>query len=306
MTDHYIQLGATRVRYRVTSPQAKAKPRGRILVLPGFTEFVEKHQDQADGFAQMGLEALTIDWPGQGLSSRMTAHPTAIHIDDYDEMLAAAEAAADDAGFLDERLPLMIFGHSMGGHLGLRLGRWLKDRRNITVNGVMLSSPMIMPPVMPPKLVHRVLDLVCALGVSRLRVPFQQGFSRSRDFSPNNNLTRDPKGYSLQFDLFDQNPALRTRGPTFGWVRAAYRSCLATTGDDVWMSDYDLPVQAHLAGDETVVGAAYSAPCLGKIKGAEIHHYDEAKHELMLELPEVLEAVWTRMAAFVDRQLKAG
>lgn len=303
MTDHFIDLAGVKIRYRITL--AKGASRGRIFVLPGFTEFIEKHDDQTQAFRAMGLDVLTIDWPGQGLSGRLTQHPHLIHSDGYDQHLDAVVAAGQAAGFLDGALPVMIFGHSMGGHLGLRLGHQLRHQHNIAPRAVMLSSPMIMPPVMPPKFIFSALSLVCKLGFSRKAVPFQQGFSRNSNFSPKNNLTRNPIGYQLQHDLIRINPDLRTQGPSFGWVRAAYASCLATTANQDWMQGYEAPVQAHLAGDETVVGASYSAPCLKEIKGAEIFEYPDAKHELMLELDDVQELIWGRLKAFVDRQLTA-
>ena len=303
MTDHFIDLAGVSIRYRITL--AKSKSRGRIFVLPGLTEFIEKHEDQTQAFHAMGLDVLTIDWPGQGLSSRLTQHPRLIHSDGFDQHLDAVVAAGQAAGFLDGKLPVMIFGHSMGGHLGLRLGDRLRHQFDIAPRGVMLSAPMIMPPVMPPKFIFAALSFICKLGFARKPVPFQQGFSRNSNFSPKNNLTRNPVGYQLQHDLIRINSDLRTQGPSFGWVRAAYESCLATTGNQNWMASYAAPVQAHLAGDDTVVGASYSAPCLAQIKGAEIFEYPDAKHELMLELDDVQDAIWGRLKAFVDRQLAA-
>lgn len=304
MTDHFITKSGVTARYRLTSSQ-KSKVRGRCFVLPGFTEFIEKHGAQTKAFADMGFDVLTMDWINQGLSDRLTPNKRLIHIDDYDDQLDMVLAAAEEAQFLDGDLPIMIFGHSMGGHLALRLGRRLYDDYGIKAKGVMLSSPMMMPPVLPPKLIYTLLKGVCALGFSRKAVPFQQGFSRSREFNPKNNLTRNPEGYTLQHDLIDQNPDLRSSGPTFGWVKASYESCLKTTGNPEWLSDYPLPVNAHIAGNETVVAASYSRPCLSRIQGVKLYQYPDAKHELMLEMPDVVDAVWARFAEFIDQNLKA-
>ena len=300
-----IAVDEISIRYAEQKPQ-KGKARGRVLVLPGFTEFIEKHQDQTDGFAAMGLEALSIDWPSQGLSTRMVeGNPYVIHSDGFEQHLDVIRAAMDDAGWMNNDLPLMIFGHSMGGHLGLRLAHDLNKECKVTVKGVMLSAPMIMIPVIMAGLTLKLLNWICRIGFARTGVPGQQGFSRNTDgFNPLNILSRDPEGYLLQYRLIDENPALKTRGPSFGWVRAALTSCLATTRNQAWMEAYDLPVQAHLAGNELVVHRKASPKYLGYLKNKDIFTYDSARHELMLELPEVREAIWSRMGQFVDARLE--
>ena len=69
-----------------------------------------------------GLEALCLDWPGQGLSQRLSPKfPYKVHCVSFDQHLSALNAAMADAGFdQPEKTPLLAFGHSMGGHLALR------------------------------------------------------------------------------------------------------------------------------------------------------------------------------------------
>ena len=53
--------------------------------------------------------------------------------------------------------------------------------------------------------------------------------------------------YEDQFLWFDDAPELRRSGPTAGWVRAAYASCVATTLNRDWMKRLELPVLALTA-----------------------------------------------------------
>ena len=306
MTTQWITVDTVDVRYDI---QRSSKAKARIIILPGLTEFIEKHQDQIDGFKDMGgkgrMETICIDWPGQGLSSRMANdHPTVIHIPSFDFHLKAIKAVVDDAGFGDDK-PLFIFGHSMGAHLGLRLAHELKAERGWDIRGVMISSPMIMIPVVLRGITLMLLNGICRLGFAKTGIPGQQGFSRPRaQFNPMNVLTRDADGYMVQHRLFEKNPKLRTRGPSFGWVRSALASCMATTTNSAWLKAYDIPVQAHLAENEMVVHRFASEPALKQIKGVDIHIYDNARHELMLELPEVRAAIWQRMADFINNRMK--
>ena len=112
ITTHDMQI-----RYQVTP--ATTKQRGRVMVLPGFTEFIEKHQDQIDRFAAMGLEVLCLDWPSQGLSQRLSPNfPKLVHCDDFSQHLSALDAVMAASGFHDGDQPLLVFGHSMGGAFG--------------------------------------------------------------------------------------------------------------------------------------------------------------------------------------------
>ena len=294
ITTHDMQI-----RYQVTP--ATTTQRGRVMVLPGFTEFIEKHQDQIDRFAAMGLEVLCLDWPSQGLSQRLSPNfPKLVHCDDFSQHLSALDAVMAASGFHDGDQPLLVFGHSMGGHLALR-----HAYTNPKVNALMLCAPMVMPPLKPGGLMRFLLDVVCSLGLAKRPLFFRQDDLIKRQFHPNNVLTRDADGYQVQFNLFTQNPELQVTGPSFGWARAAYHSCMAFSANPDVLAAIKIPVSVHLAGDERVVDGNASAFFLRHLSRGVIHLYPEARHELMLELPAVRSLVWQRLEDFVDGQLRS-
>ncbi|XDZ66778.1 alpha/beta fold hydrolase [Alphaproteobacteria bacterium LSUCC0684] len=297
--DLRLKVDGVDVRYR--SHLNGARSRAKVLILPGFTEFIEKHAETVAHFANMGIDSLILDWPGQGLSGRLSPkYPMVVHTDGFDLHLKALTAVAQEAGFVDHRLPLFLFGHSMGGHLALRYSKMMRD----FLSGVILSAPMIMPPVQPPWLIEALAQVICLLpGMSKLPVMFRQSKARDEIFNPQNVLTRDPEGYALQVNWWNKNPALKTTGPSYGWVRAAYQSCTETTADSSWMSTVDLPVSAHIPLDEVVVSLKHSLNCLPAVPGIEIHEYADARHELLLELPEVRQLFWRRVEDFVERYI---
>jgi lysophospholipase len=299
--DATITVDGVDIRYRCH--KSGPKPKAKVLILPGFTEFVEKHEETANHFAAMGVDSLILDWPGQGLSGRLSPeYPLAIHADGFEFHFKALNAVADDAGYLSSGLPVFLFGHSMGGHLALRFGSMMKARPC----GVILSAPMIMPPVQPPRL---ILALARGIGllpfVAKAPVMFRHSRGRDETFFPENVLTRDAEGYALQVNWWKSNPRLKTTGPTYGWVRTAYQSCSDTTANPSWMSRLDLDVSAHVPLDEVVVSLKHSLDCLPKIPGIEIYEYKDARHELLLELPGVRKLFWQRVERFVEKCLAA-
>ena len=301
--DRWIERGGLAVRYRLLAGSGGA----RAVLLPGFTEFIEKHEGALDRLGAMGLDRFAIDWPGQGLSGRLSpGHPDLVHCDSFDRHLDALGAALGDAGFLDGGGPLLLIGHSMGGHLALRM---LERLPGAAVAGVVLCSPMMMPPappMAPPGLLLALSAALCRLGLAARPLPGRRRMPRGGEFRPGNPLTRNPEGYRVQPDWWERNPDLLAHGPSIGWVRAAYASCLATTGDPDWLGRIAVPVQAHLAGDEAVVSARHSEALLPRIPDAAVHRYEGARHELLMELPEAAEPLWERVGAFISGLAGAG
>ena len=295
--DYFTSNSGLNIRYRLSS--ATAPLRGHMLILPGFTEFIEKYEDQMKRFSALGFHALVLDWPSQGLSQRLNPkYPKLVHCDDFSQHMSALDAVLDVANFIDREQPLFVFGHSMGGHLALR---FVQSRP--WVRGVILSAPMMMPPVKPAVVIKPALDLLVQLGAGGLPIPFRQDERVVRDFHPENVLTRDPDGYQIQFEWFRKNPELRVTGPSFGWARAAYQSCFEVTANREALASIQVPVQAHLAGDERVVSSEHSHRFLPYLPQATLFQYNDARHELMLETPDVRDLIWTRIEDFLKQEM---
>ena len=270
---------------------ADGRPRGRVVICPGFTEFAEKHSRGADILHQAGFDLLIIDWPGQGRSGHFGQHSLTVHADDFSGHLQAAEALIDAAGWADH--PLSLIGHSMGGHLALRLAH----RQVCRVAALVLLSPMISLPVKPLWLGWVIARLAILFGQAR-RPAFGQTprqLDQVRLHKPDNVLTRDADRYQENFLWFDDQPLLRRSGASWGWVCAGYTSCLKTTMSKRWMAAIDTPVLALTAADETVVHKASTTEMLRALPRCDHHEYAGARHELCLETEDVRSDLWSRI-----------
>ncbi|MDC1383653.1 alpha/beta hydrolase [Candidatus Puniceispirillum sp.] len=268
-----------------------------IVIFPGFTEFCEKYSAEVLRFHERGFNVLIIDWPGQGQSGHFGSHPLAVHCDDFDHHIGAMDAVIEKAGLDDHEL--ILFGHSMGGHLALRYAAW----RPCKVKAVILIAPMMAPPVMPVWLVRAASHLLLSIGFARMHVPFYHVLSLDvlRKYRVENPLTRDPKGYESQFFWFDDVPELRRSGPSIGWINAAYRSCALYTLNSDWLAALEVPVLAFVAGDERIVFSAATDSSLPHIKNLTRVDFKWARHELMRELPEVNAEIWQNIDNFLER-----
>ena len=274
------------------APAASAPP---VIICPGFTEFCEKYSMVAARLVGKGHDVLIIDWPGQGRSGHLGENMLAVHSDGFDIHLDAAAALIAEAGLGDEAV--FILGHSMGGHLALRLAAMRQDR----TLGAIIMAPMIAPPVMPVWGVRLLAWGVVMAGLGRRHAPGRgaSSLAEERVFHQRNGLTRVREGYEMPFYWFDDAPELRRSGPTAGWVQAAYASCAETTLDAQWMQRLTVPVLALVAGDERIVHKPSIDRMLRHLPRCQRFSYAGARHELFHETDEVKQDLWERIDAFL-------
>ena len=295
-TDIFIETSLGRVRghhWRAPNPGSPGRP--PIVICPGFTEFCEKYADAAKRLTASGHDVLIIDWPGQGRSGHLGVMKLSVHIDDFEDHLDAADRLMTAVGFAAQ--PVVFLGHSMGGHLALRLAA----RHRGHAIGAVILSPMIAPPVMPVWAVRLLAAVIVGAGFGRKpalgRAP--RHLAEERVFRMNNGLTRVQRYYEDQFLWFDDAPELRRSGPTAGWVRAAYASCVATTLNKGWMKRLELPVLALTAGDEWIVHKPSTDRMLSCLPYCQHVDFAGARHELLFETDEVQAALWRQVQSFL-------
>ena len=115
--DIYVEIACGPVRGHFWQAPLSTNP--PVVICPGFTEFCEKYSMVAERLVGLGHDVLIIDWPGQGRSGHLGENLLAVHSDGFEIHLEAAAALMAEAELDDEAG--FILGHSMGGHLALRL-----------------------------------------------------------------------------------------------------------------------------------------------------------------------------------------
>ena len=272
------------------SEQQTAK--GKVVILPGFTEFCEKYSHFMGYLSQMGFDCLVIDWPGQGASGHLGAHPLVVHIDDFSQFHAGIRELIAEAGFSGQ--PFHVIGHSMGGHLALHSHLLFPYE----VEQIILLAPMIVPKAPPLWCVLLASRLMIWAGMSKRALPgsHYSELPEARRFKIDNMLTSDPDGFDRQYRIFEKKPFLRRNLPSIGWINAAFRSCQHTTLNPEWMRQIQVPVTAFLAGDEKIVDGAKSLEMLSYISGLKQHIFPAARHELLQEALPVRSRVFQMIA----------
>ena len=270
---------------------AGAASRGRVLILPGFTEFCEKYALFARTLVTSGYDCLIIDWPGQGRSGQLGAHQLIVHLDQFSAYYDALDEVLAEAGWQAERFS--VFGHSLGGHLALNCAKAWPH----LVRRLVLCAPMIVPKGPPIWLTRVLATVLIKAGFRHRALPFvaMPSIEERRKFRLNNLLTRSSEGYDRQYQIFETRPELRRVHASVGWIRAAFTSCAATTLNPDWMASVDVPTLALMAGDEGVVDPAASRRMLSYLPDCRLVWFADARHELLSELPKVTARLYAEL-----------
>lgn len=291
--DIHVTSGGVRVRGHFWKADGDKPP---VLICPGFTEFCEKHSPAAAHFHARGHDVLIIDWPGQGRSGHLARSDCGVHIDSFEQYLVAMDALVEAAGLSTGQI--ILFGHSMGGHLALRLA----SRYGGRVIGTVALSPMMVPRPRPVWLVRALAGLLMLAGRARHDALSSQPrrVEDERVFSASNHLTRCERGYEQRFSWYADSPDLWRYGASVGWVAAAYASCAATTLNPAFLRSVARPVLVLTGSDETIVRKEAFAAMLRWLPDSQQHEYEGAKHELLYETEDVRADLWQRIDSFLD------
>ena len=125
------------LRFARWAPPAGRK--GTVCVFQGRTEQIEKYFETVRDLRDRGFAVATMDWRGQGHSSRRLRDPRKGYVRDFADFEVDVETFVQQVVLPDCPPPHFALAHSMGGAVLLRVAhsgkRWF-DR-------IVLSAPMI-------------------------------------------------------------------------------------------------------------------------------------------------------------------
>ena len=135
-----VTVGTTRTRdglaLRTLHWAAVGAPRAHLLLVHGIAEHAGRHGDVASRFARAGIDTHGYDLRGFGASEGRRAYVDrwSQYHDDLEDQLIAVRAEA-------RGLPVVLYGHSMGGLIAL--GYVLADPDRHSPDLLVLSAPAI-------------------------------------------------------------------------------------------------------------------------------------------------------------------
>jgi len=267
--------------------------RGTILLLTGRTEYIEKYGPVVARLTAMGFCVLTLDWRGQGLSDRPPSDATLGHVEafkdyqsDLNTVLAAPEAA-------DLPGPRVLFGHSMGGCIGLRA---LLNHPDITAG--VFSGPMwgIRMSSLSRFGAKFLIGLTGLLGTDTRHTPGTgKGFYAQETGFDENLLTSDRDQLDRLRAHLTAHPELGLGGPSIKWLSAAFEEMAALQAGP----KPTIPVLTFLGSDEKIVDPETTKSYMPKLAHGELVICEGARHEIWMESDAIQGPVWDKITAFL-------
>lgn len=269
--------------------------KGVFLLLQGRAEFIEKYKAVANRLIEKGFDVVSLDWRGQGLSTREVENRHKGYIHSFEDYVADLTALYDEV-MEPQGLSVYILSHSMGGHIALRF----MAQFPYTIKKAVLASPMV--DIALPGLIHPVAKYL-SRHLSKRSFGKTYTFG-SKNYSPKsarfqgNKLCHDPEQFQILHDEIRKNPDLAIGGVTWGWLNAAFES-IEILKNEAYLQTIKTPVLILGAQKDAVVSLTAQEKLSRKLPHCEFHSIEGAFHELMFETPRIREEFWSLFDGFM-------
>ena len=275
-----------------TSPGSS---KGTVCVFTGRGEFIEKYLETVRELRSRGFAVATMDWRGQGHSSRQLPDPRKGHVESFSEFEIDVETFMQRVVLPNCPPPCFALAHSMGGAVLLRSAHSGKRWFERTV----LVAPMIGFPrlraSLPPRLLMRALRLA---GLGSSYVPGSNVDRARASGFPGNPLTSDPVRYARNAAISEQDPTLGIGSPTVAWLDAAFATMVAFRAAD-YPSQIDQPILMLAAGGDTIVSDTAIREFAARLPAGSHRVIEGARHEILQEQDFYRAQFWAAFDAFV-------
>lgn len=280
----------TRIRIALWSGQRV----GTVYFLNGRTEYIEKHGPAYARLLGMGLNVVTLDWRGQGLSDRPGADPMVGHVEDFVDYQQDLAAMLAHPRVQAQPGPHILMAHSMGGCIALRA-----LTEGLDVKAAIFSAPMWGIHVTP--LLRPLAEAMLAWGklrgkrTAKFPMTSKEAYVLENHFA-RNLLTTDQDEWDRLVKHMEQKPDLRLGGPSYNWLHQAGKETAALRRAAPLP---DLPIQIFLGTAEKIVSKSAIRSLSKRLPDAKLVPCKTARHEIWVESDAVQERVWRMTKNFL-------
>ena len=281
------------LRYGVWYSETEKK-RGSIILLAGRREYMEKYIETINELNEKGYDVFSLDWRGQGLSSRMLSNRHKGFIDSYDTYLKDLDMFVKHMVRPEAVLPLFILAHSMGGHIALR---YLHDHAE-RIDKAILVSPMIdvMTPLIPKCLIRVMVNMAMNAGFDNAYVMGSGDYDHQVKFD-GNRLTSDSRRFMDEKNAIAQNPDLALGGITYGWLSATLKSIDILNGSG-FAEKITTPILIVSAEDDKIVSLSAQRHIRDRLENCRFVEIPGARHEILIETDAIRADFWNAFDSF--------
>jgi lysophospholipase len=284
------------VNLRAAYWRPERAPRGTVAIVQGRSEFIEKYFEVIGELLARDYFVVAFDWRGQGLSPRLLRNPAKGHVRRSTDYRLDLDALIEQILAVDAPKPWFALAHSMGA---AALLDHIAANDSSSFTRVVATAPMLALRGFAASDYARALaGLLIGCGLSRMFAP---GGGRASHYDrpfARNILTTDRLRFEREARMISAFPALRIGAPTVGWIHAAYQLMdrLARPG---YAERIKVPLLMLAAGDERLVSTPAAEALARRLKNADCVVLPGARHEIMMERPEIRARFWAAFDTFV-------
>lgn len=283
------------IRYATWDTTAERRL-GTVCLFGGRGEFIEKYFETITDLRRRGFAVATMDWRGQGGSTRLLTNPGKGHAESF------AQHDEDVRRFMTEIVlpdcppPFYCLAHSMGGHLVLRLAQ----RKVCWWERIVLSAPMIRFAGSETASSVRcaITEAATLLGLGDLFVPGGNGKPWEDLPFEGNPLTSDRLRFERAREVLQSAPRLGIGSPTLGWVAAACAS-IGLVNSMAFMDSVLVPILIVAAGNDRIVSTDAIESFASRLKNCTRIVIAGSKHEILQERDQFREQFWAAFDAYI-------
>ncbi|MCJ8344334.1 alpha/beta hydrolase [bacterium] len=267
------------------------KNKGTLLIVQGYSEFIEKYEELIGEFRAKGYSVVTYDSRGQGLSTRFVSDLHKGFVDSYSQMVSDMQQVYDEV-VMKMPKPHILLAHSMGGNVAMR---FLQERKQV-FDHAFLSAPMLGW--------NEPVGIVSIL--SSIFVLFGMGQSYAIGAGPPSSDIRKAISSRLTSDLTraenvakycDKESSLWMGGPTWQWVKEASKSILIATKKRNCQK-IQTPTTILSPTNDVVISGANHKLLASYSENISVVEFEGSKHEILIEKDEYRNKFWQTFEKF--------
>ena len=279
--------------------------RGTVCLFHGRGEFIEKYFETVADLRRRGFAVATFDWRGQGGSVREARNPRKGHIRDFRDHDQDLIRFMKDVVLPDCPPPYVALAHSTGGNILLRNARmegsWFE--RIVAIAPLIRLSYKVMATPVSQATAYWLSESLCLAGLSETYVP--KGVDRLFETMPfeDNPLTSDAERFNRNIQVMLTAPELAIGSPTYGWLRAAFRS-MRVIGAPGFAREVRVPVLLIAAGQDAIVSSRAVEELGRRLKVGSYLPIAESRHEVLQERDGIRQQFWAAFDAYMTEAVR--
>jgi lysophospholipase len=270
---------------------------GTIVILNGRREFMEKYTETINILNQKGYDVYSLDWRGQGRSSRLLPNRHKGFVASYKDYLEDLSVVFRHKIPSDSVRPLYLLAHSMGGHIALRFLHEFSYR----IAKAVLVSPMIDIHTFPfPRgLARMIAEIAMTLGFGTSYIFGGKNYGALPERFEGNPLTSDSIRFWDEHRMISKDPDLALGGVTWGWLDATFKSIdlLASSG---YLEKIQTPTLMVCAEKDKIVSLDAQKKICDRLSNCQFVLVPGARHEILRENDTSQNIFWHAFDQFVS------